>query len=63
MKNKFFIISSKGNKLDTKIMLKLIGIYLKINDTQSIQEIYDFSIKFGNLNILHLLSFSPEFPW
>ncbi|PJI08776.1 MULTISPECIES: helix-turn-helix transcriptional regulator [Clostridium] len=46
VKNDFFIMTSKENKLNTKIVFKLIGIYLKNNDTQSIQEIYDFSTKF-----------------
>ncbi|PJI06913.1 MULTISPECIES: helix-turn-helix domain-containing protein [Clostridium] len=46
IKNEFFMLTGKENKLDTAIMYKLIGFYLNTEDIQSLKEIYAFTEKF-----------------
>lgn len=45
IKNEFFILSGKKDKINSKIMLKLIRVYLDKKDINSLEEIYEFSAK------------------
>ncbi|MCR3760134.1 helix-turn-helix domain-containing protein [Clostridium felsineum] len=45
VKNEFFILSSKKDKINFKIMFKLIRFYLDKRDINSLEDIYEFSAK------------------
>ncbi|PJI08715.1 MULTISPECIES: helix-turn-helix domain-containing protein [Clostridium] len=46
IKNELFILTSKENNLNTKLAFKLMDLYIKSNDFQSVSEIVNFSKNF-----------------
>ncbi|MCR3761188.1 hypothetical protein [Clostridium felsineum] len=47
MKNEFFILSAQENKMNPKILVKLVYCYAKLQDLHSIEDVYSYSHKFN----------------